>query len=204
MRVRAALLERLEVVCRYELDARDERLEGLAVLGRVRHGERAHGAAVEAALERDEAGASGLADHALVLAGDLERRFDCLGAAVGEEHGLQPAQARDAFRDLFGVRMAEQVARVDQAAELVAELRHHARVRVAQSRDGDAAQEIEPLAAFRVPQARAASAHEDFVGAQVGGEDVFIHGLRTPPERACRRPHRARAARSRAPQPARS
>ena len=70
--------ERVGVAVRHEGDDAGQRLERRAVglLGGQR--QRAHGAAVEAALGRDHVGAAG-------TAGQLERRLVGLGAGVGEE-----------------------------------------------------------------------------------------------------------------------
>ncbi len=88
------LLEVVDVVEGDELDAGDQGIEGLAVLGFVGGRDRAHGAAMEAMLEREDLGSDGAtlgAEEFGVDAGELERRLPGLGARVAEEDAIEAA-----------------------------------------------------------------------------------------------------------------
>ena len=114
-------LECGDVVEGDELDVGHDGLEGLAVGGLVRGGDGAHGAAVEAVLEREELRADALAfgaEQAGVRAGELERGLPGFGAGVGEEDAVEAGDLGEAEGELGGVRMVEEVARVDERLRL--------------------------------------------------------------------------------------
>ena len=69
------------------LDARQQRLEGLAQRGLAGERERAHRAAVERVREREDRAAGP------VRAGELDRRLDRLGARVAEVDAAAVARA---------------------------------------------------------------------------------------------------------------
>src|SRR4029450_12047325 len=71
--------ERIGVVGSSEADVREQRFEGLALAGLARDRERAEGAAVEGAGQRDDAGFAGR------LARVLESGLDGLGPRVAEK-----------------------------------------------------------------------------------------------------------------------
>ncbi len=70
--------QRFNVPERHERHVAGKRLERLAICGLVRDAQRAHRAAMEAVLGRDDPRPAG-------APGDLERRLVGLGARVGEE-----------------------------------------------------------------------------------------------------------------------
>ena len=84
-------------------------------------GDRAHGAAVKAVLEREElrADVSCLrAEEAGVGAGQLQRGLPGFGAAVGEEDAVHAADLGEAQGEFGGVLVEEEVRGVDEALRL--------------------------------------------------------------------------------------
>ena len=148
--------QRVGVAVRHEGDVAGQRLERLAVgrLGGER--ERAHGAAVEAALGGDDVGAAG-------APGELERGLVGLGAGVGEEHLAGPAGAeqREQLLGELDLRLAgEEVRDVAERLELVGDRLDQRRVGVAERVDGDAAEQVDVLLAVGVPDVGALAADE--------------------------------------------
>ena len=110
-----------DVVEADELDAGHDGREGLAVLFFVGGGDGAHGAAVEAVFEGEEACADVRAfgaEEAGVGAGELERGLPGFGAAVAEEDAVEAADLGEAEGELGGVLVEEEVRGVQQALAL--------------------------------------------------------------------------------------
>ena len=124
---------------------------------RQRH--RPVGAAVERAEERDHAVAP------RVPAGELQRAFERLGPAVGEEHLLRRRPGRD-LRELLrevDLRAVVEVgaAHVEQLLRLVLDRRDDLGVAVPRRGDGDAGGEVEEQVAVHVLDDAPAAALDD-------------------------------------------
>ena len=136
-----------------------QRLERRAVVLVGSHRQRAERPAVKRVLERDELGAR-LAARVPVAPGELEARFDGLGAAVAEKRARQARELREALGQLSLQRVEEQIRGVQQRLRLVGDGARQPWVRMAERRDADARQQVEILASLRVEQADALAAHE--------------------------------------------
>ena len=99
--------------------AREQRLERAPDGGDAGRGQRAHGRAVVGELARDDLVAPGVAGQLVVLAAELERGVDRLGAAGGEEDAVEVAggELGDARRELDRLRVRVGPVRVE--AELL-------------------------------------------------------------------------------------
>ena len=118
-----------------KLDPAGQRLEGGAVGLLVGEGERAHGAAVEALLEREDPGPAG-------AAGDLEGGLVGLGAGVREEHARALGRLRQLQQALGELDLGgggEEVRDVHEGARLLRHRGDHVGVGVAEGVDGDPA-----------------------------------------------------------------
>ena len=145
------------------MDHRQQRAESRTLLDLgVRQGQRAHGAAVEAALEGDDPGPMG------VVPGQLDGALDGLGAGVGEEDPrllLERCDRGQALHELQVARLVEVGGgNVDQAIRLVLDGLHHLRVGVAGGADRDAGGEVEEAVAVDVGH--------DEPGSRLGDERV--------------------------------
>ena len=177
------------VVGGHGTEAHRQRLEGFLEPVLSRGGQRLHGAAVEAALERDD----GLTLRALVLDGPAARRLHRalvgFGAGVGKERLpaiLLPCQAADLLGDLATVLGVEVVGGLQQLAGLLGDGGRHRRVGVTQRAHGNAGEKVEVLCTFVVIEVDALAAHEELRAAigvhHVGGIEFaglvqsFAHG----------------------------
>ena len=154
---------------------RRERAEALLVDELRRHRHRQVRAAVERAVEDDDAGAAGR------RAGDLDRVLDRLGAGVDEQR-LRRGVAGPELVELLGDRDvglvgADHEALVEEAVDLLVHRPDDGRVAVAEVLAGDAAREIDVLAALGVPDPGAPGARDD----EVGGRDASRHVSLPPP-----------------------
>src|SRR5581483_3555919 len=140
-----------------ERHAGEERLERRAVHRVAADREGAERVAVEAAVERHQAGAPG------VLARRLERALDRLGAARREiDHVERGGERGEPLREP-DLRLLDELAvhhHVEVSLRLRAHRGHHLGVRVADVRDAHAGEEIEIRAAARVPHRRARRARD--------------------------------------------
>ncbi len=152
---------RRDVAERQEAHRLDQRPEAGAVLRLAGHGERAHGAAVEAVLERDQLGAlrARLGDH-LIAARELQRGFVGLGAGVAKEDApLERAALERLGQTHLGLEIIE-IRRVHQLARLRGDRVGQAGMTVPEHADGDARGHVEIAAAVGVPErATLAAAH---------------------------------------------
>ena len=110
--------------------------------------QRAHRAAVEAALEGDDPGPM------RVVSGQLDGALDRLGARVGEEDARLLRERRDRRQALHQLEVARlvEVGRgdVDEPIRLLLDRGGHLRVRVAGRADGDAGGEVEEAVAVDI------------------------------------------------------
>ena len=140
-----------------ERDRTGQGLERRALRGLAGDGERAHRAAVERALAGDPA-ATGPQP-----ARQLQRRLVRLGAGVGEQHPAVRSGADERLEPLgeLDARLVRgEVARVAERADLPGDGLDDGRVGVAEQVDGDAAEQVDVLAAVDVPDGRAAPPRE--------------------------------------------
>ena len=160
---RELLLQGLEVAERDALAARQQRPEAVAELIVAVERQCAERQAVEAMLGEQDPRAAGR------RACQLDRRFDRLGAAVGEHHSVdarrreldqplrqQPGQQRDAHLRQVGCR----------GVEYVGERRDDPRVRAPDREYAVAAQQVQIARAGVVDQVRALAAHPRAVEAE--------------------------------------
>ena len=110
------------------------------------------------------------------LRATLMRGLVRLQPGIAEEHLVQAGDRRDAVGGLLLQRHLEQVRAVDDAADLLGERAHEARVVVAERVHRDAGERIEVLLAGLVPQPHALAAHERDRLAGVGVHDM-AHGV---------------------------
>ena len=142
------------------VDARQERPEAIVVLG-LGGGEadRAIGATVEGAEEREQVRAAG------VVPGELDRGLDRLRAGVPEEDAGRPADRRDPRHLGRGLGVDRKVevrgAEVDELGRLALDRGDDAGVGVAGGRDRDPRREVQEQVAVDVLDRRAAPADGD-------------------------------------------
>ena len=132
------LLHRLEVAERHLVEALDHRAEAFEIFLLSAGRERRERAAVEGALEGDDAIALGLAVHRLELARGLDRAFHRLGAGIAEEHVVREALRAQPIGKLLLLGHAEQVGHVDRLVRLRGDRIRDLRMRMAERVDGDA------------------------------------------------------------------
>src|SRR5581483_9097586 len=137
-----------------EADARDERLERRPLRRLPGDRERAHRAAVEGALERDELRLPGR------LARPLERGLDRLRAGVAEERVRAAEAVGQALGEVLHRLGRVQVRHVPEALELRPRRRERPRVAVAEADDGDAGEQVEVALAVVGDEPRALAVHE--------------------------------------------
>ena len=137
--------ECLDVAVGEELDASRHGFERCALVRLARQRERAHGAAVEAALSCENAAAAGQAR-------EFEGGLVGLGAGVAEKHprGVVADPGAKCFGHLHYRLGAEEVGHVPQARHLRADRVHNGRMRVAERVDGDAGEHVDVGVALRV------------------------------------------------------
>ena len=151
-----------------------QRLETLVKLGLAGGGDRGQGAAVEGAEERDHF----VATRAAVNAGQLDGRLVGLGAGVAHEHPVGEAVGHEHLGQLDLRPGVEQVGHMHQGLRLATDGRTHLRVAVAERTDGDTGEKIEILAAVRVPQPAAATAHHGRRKPVVGADENLVTPVR--------------------------
>src|SRR6185437_15826228 len=111
-------LDRLDIAERHLVEALDRGAETLEVFLVAGRRDRRQRAAVEGALERNDAIAFRLAVGRLVLTRDLDRAFNRLGAGILEEHGVsegrraQPVGQPLAFRNAVQIRDVPELLRL--------------------------------------------------------------------------------------------
>ena len=132
-------LQRAEIVEGDVLEAARQRLEPVVVLLLRGGGDGGERPAVEAAPHRDDVAA--IARPVLLgpLPRELDRRLVGLRARVGEEHAVGEGVLAEELGEVGLLGDVEEVRHVQQRGRLLADGPDHARVRVAQRGDGDAA-----------------------------------------------------------------
>ena len=113
------LLRRREGAERHLVEALDLRAEALEVLLLAAGGDGGERAAVESALEGDDAEALGPALGELVVARRLDRRLQRLGAGIGEEDAVGEARRRQPVGQLLAIRDAVEVGDVPDLRRLL-------------------------------------------------------------------------------------
>ena len=161
------LLDRIEIAERDLVEALDrgaEAFEILLVAGRRDGRERA---AVEGALEGDDAVALGLARRRLIFARHLDRAFERLGAGIREEHRVGKARLAQPIGQPLAFRNAVQIRDVPDLLGLLGERLDQMRMGMAERVDGDARGEIEVALAIGREQPSALAPLESEVDARV-------------------------------------
>ena len=167
------LLEGDFVVGRNEAGAGQQRLKIAAIFFLAGDGKSAQCASVKGILQRDDLEFFRI-DFVAVRARHFERAFHGLGAGVAEERALQAAGFGEPLGEWALIGVVVEVGGVQQAAGLLADHLHQARVRVAERVYADAGDEVEVALAGWVKNiaAFAAIQHERIAG--VGLEQVFV------------------------------
>ena len=160
-------LGRFEIAERHLVEAFDHRPEAFEIFLLAAGGERRQRAAVEGALEGDDAVALRLAAHRLVLARHLDRAFHRLGAGIGEEHHVGEARRAQPLGQPLGLGDAVEVGDVPELLGLLGERLDQVRMGVAERVDRDAGGEIEIALAVGRDQPRALAALEREIDARV-------------------------------------
>ena len=112
------LLHRLEIAERHLVEAFDHRAEAFEIFLLSARRERRERAAVERALEGDDAIALGLAVDRVELARGLDRAFHRLGAGIAEEDVVRKACGAQPVAELLLLGNAEQIGDVDRLVRL--------------------------------------------------------------------------------------
>src|ERR1022692_3004526 len=159
--------QRCHIVGGHESDARQQRLEILAVFGLAGDGEGTQRAAVKGIIERDDFVLAGPVLVA-VRPDHLQRAFHGLAATVSKEGTLEAA----GFGQLFGqgplVFVVVKIRGVDQQGGLLADHLDDAGMRVAQRFDADARDEVEVAGTIDVVNVTALSpVHDQWIAAVV-------------------------------------
>src|SRR6267378_3891911 len=84
-------------------------------------------------------------------AGELERPFPGLGAAVAKESAVKPGNFSQQPRELRLIFVEEKIRNMNQPARLTFDGRLHSRVAVAERVDSNATQKIQIPLALRIP-----------------------------------------------------
>ena len=103
-------------------------------------------------------------------AGELERSFPGLGAAVAEESAVKPGNSRQLLRQFRLILVEKKIRNMNQPARLTLDRRLDRRVVVAERIDSDSTQKIQIALATRIPEIYAAPAHKKNGLALVGGK----------------------------------
>ena len=161
---------------RRAVDVGRERAEALLVDELRRHRHRQVRAAVERAVEDDDAGAAGR------RARDLDGVLDRLRARVQRAASSSrrcPGQSSSSFSATatYGSYVADHEALVEEAVDLLVDRPDDGRVAVAEVLAGDAAGEVDVLAALGVPDPGAPGARDDEIGGRDAARDVPLPPL---------------------------
>ena len=125
------------------VEAIQRRTETFQIFGRAGRRQRAQRAAVERALEGDDAIALGMALGGVIAARDLDRAFHRFGAGITEEHQIGKALLAQPCGELVAVRAPEQVRHVPELGGLLLQGCDQMRMAVAKRIDRDARGEVE-------------------------------------------------------------
>ena len=163
-----------DIVARHEAHALQHGIEIFAVLGLAGERQRAHGAAVERIVERDDDrllrptdGVSGGAHH-------FQRAFDGLGAAVGEEGAVHARLRTQLLRQQALILVVVEIGDVDDLRRLVADHLHDAGMRVAKRVHAQPGQEVQIPLAVHVVHVDALAARDGHGITRIGVEKVLL------------------------------
>src|SRR5262249_48918929 len=134
----------------YEVKARNQRLEILAVLLLAGRRKRANGSAMKGVVDCDHLKLV-LPELMRVRSGQLDSAFNRLCAAVAEKCAVHARDLRKRFRQRSLIGMVIKVRDVKQSGSLVADGFHDARMRVAQHVHAEARHEVEIFLPIDVP-----------------------------------------------------
>ena len=148
--------------------------------------ERRQRAAVERALEGDDAVALRPAVRRLVFAHHLDDAFHRLGAGVGEEHRVGEACGAQPVGQPLALRDAVEIGDVQHLGRLRRDRRDQVRMRMAERVDRDARGEIEIALAVGRDQPSALAPLESEIDTRIGWQHMRSHGPLTPARTLCR------------------
>jgi hypothetical protein len=143
--------ERLLIAEGNLIEAVDLGAEAFDIFRLAAGGDGGKGAAMEGAVEGDDAVAFRMSLMRMVLARHLDRAFECFGARIGEEDGVGESCLGEALRQLLLARDHIDVGGVPDLLGLLGQRLDEMRMRMAEAGHGDARTEIEILLAlFRI------------------------------------------------------
>ena len=148
-------------------------LKELVVVGLAGGGDGVHGAPVEGVEGGDDLVGAVLVQLA-VAAGDFERAFHGLGAAVAEKHPVHTGVFNQQRGDVQLGQRVELVGGLDEGSGLLRDGVHHDGGAVAQVVHGPAGHKVDVLFAVGVPDAGAIAADDDHGAAADGLGVVFL------------------------------
>ena len=175
---------RVHIAPRHEIETVDQGGEAGDVFLLLGGGDRRQRAAVEGALEGDDAVAEGIADLVEILANELEATLDRLDTGVGEEHRIGEARGGQALGQALLAGDVIEVRGVPQLARLLGERRDEGRMTVPEPGDRDTRREVEIRAPVRGDQESAIAPLERHVGPSVGRHNGRNHGALIQPPRS--------------------
>ena len=133
-----ARLGRLQIAERHLIEAFHHRTKAFEIFFLSAGGERGQRAAMERALEGDDAVALRPSARRLVFARGLDRAFHRLGAGIAEEHHVRKACIAQPPGDALGFRDLIEIGDVPQLLRLLGQRGDKMRVRVPERVDGNA------------------------------------------------------------------
>ena len=167
---------RVEIAERHLIEAVDHRAEPFEIFLLSAGGERRQRAAVEGALESDDAVTFRLTVRRLVFARHLDRAFHRLGAGIAEEHHVGEAGFAQTPRDALGFRNFVKIGDVPHLLRLLGERGDELRMCMPQRIHGNAGGKIEIALAVRGDKPRALAPLEGKVDARIGRQQMRCHG----------------------------
>ena len=163
---------RFQIAERHLVESVDYRAKPVEIFLLPAGCERRQGAAVEGALEGDDAVAFGPVAHGLVLARSLDRALHRLSAGVCEEHQVGEARLAQPRCQPLRLRDAIEVRDVNDLFRLLADRRHDRRMRMAERIDRNPGGEIEVAFSVRCREPRALASLESKVDPRIGRQNM--------------------------------
>ncbi len=170
-------LDRRDVAERHLVEALDHRSEAVEIFLLAAGRERRQRAAMERALEGDDADALGGAVDRVEFARGLDRALHRLGARIREEHVVGEALRAQPLRQPLAFRDAEQVGDMQQLGGLRGQRFHQPGMRMAERVHGDPRREVEIALARGRDQPGAFAPLEGEVDAGESRHEMRRHGL---------------------------
>ena len=161
------LLDRIEIGERHLVEARHRRAEAVEIFLVAGRGQRRQRAAVEGALEGDDAEPLGLAAGGLIFARHLDRALDRLGAGILKKHRVGKGRRAQPVGQPFAFRNAIEIRDVPDLLRLLGQRLDQIGMRMAERVDGDAGGEIEVALARGRDQPGALAPLESEVDARI-------------------------------------